>query len=120
MSSRAKGKRGELEARDQVRVHWHCPQCTRAAQVSGKFSADLLGGPPGLHLEVKRHKRIAALGFMEQAERDAGKDECPVVLMREDHRAEWFVLFCIEDTERFVAAYLAARGRKHDSVGSAS
>lgn len=100
VNSRTKGKRGELEARDMVRRLWYSPKCERSAQVSGKFSADLLYGPPGLHLEVKRHKRIAALHFMDQAIDDAGEGETPVVLMRED-RSGWVCMFRIEDTDDF-------------------
>ena len=42
INSRAKGKRGELQARDAVREHWAAPGCIRAAQGAGAFAADLL------------------------------------------------------------------------------
>ena len=58
VNSRQKGKRGELEARDAVREHWSSPQCIRAAQANGAFSADLLHALPDTHVEVKRRKRI--------------------------------------------------------------
>lgn len=99
VNSRDKGKRGELEARDQVRQHWSCPNCVRSAQVSGKFSADLLGGPDGLHLEVKRYAKIAAMDFMEQAVRDS-KDLIPVVLMREND-GDWVMMVRLQDSVGF-------------------
>lgn len=99
--SKRKGKHGELEARDQVRKHWYSPGCVRTAQVSGKFSSDLLYGPPGLHIEVKRHKYIAALKFLQQAMEDAEGHETPVVLMRGDRVDSWVVMFRIEDTDNF-------------------
>lgn len=104
MNSRAKGKRGELEARDFVRRYWWSPRCVRAAQVSGKFSADLLGGPPGLHIEVKRRKRIAALDFMQQSAQEAKEGEVPVVLMRADGFPTWVCMFPIQCTEDFIEA----------------
>lgn len=100
LKSRDKGKVGEREARDQVRQHWDCPNCVRSAQVSGKFTGDLMGGPAGLHLEVKRYKRITTTDFMKQAIADAGEGEIPVVLMREDY-GTWLALVRMEDTRAF-------------------
>lgn len=102
--SRRKGKRGELEARNAVRQHWYSPQCERASQVSGKFSADLIHGPPGLHIEVKYHQRISALKFLKQATRDARDGDVPVVLMRENNHPGWVVMFKIRDTDKFCVA----------------
>ena len=99
--SRDKGKRGELEARDRVRELWGVPGCRRSAQVSGALTSDLTRGPQGLHLEVKRWKRIAACRFMEQAERDArGIGDVPVVLMREDG-GPWMVLVPLDRSMEF-------------------
>lgn len=99
-ASRDKGKVGEREARDQVRTHWNAPDCIRTAQVSGKFSGDLMGGPEGLHLEVKRYKRIVSTDFMKQAEEDASPGEIPVVLSRED-RGDWLVTIKMKDSVEF-------------------
>lgn len=81
--------------------------------MSGKFSADLLGGPPGLHIEVKRRKRLAVTEFWDQAWGDAAEyDQVPVVIMREDNHPAWLVMFDLRNTEEFVEAYLAAKGSK--------
>lgn len=109
LKSRNKGKTGEREARDQVRTHWNAPDCVRSAQVSGKFAGDLLGGPEGLHLEVKRYKRITATDFMDQAIEDAGDGEIPVVLLREDH-GQWLALVRMEDTPAFAERIRMALG----------
>jgi len=101
MNSRQKGKRGELEARNAVREHLPYPECIRAAQVSGAFSADLLN-TGRLHVEVKRRKAIAALHFLRQAIGDAKPDEIPFVVMREDKDTDWVVMFRLSDVGAFV------------------
>lgn len=95
-ASREKGKRGEREARDLVREQWGCARCVRSAQVSGTFAADLLGGPEGLHLEVKRYRRIVAVDFLKQAQDDAKEDEIPVVIMREDG-GDWTLMLPFDE-----------------------
>ena len=107
VNSRAKGKRGELEARDQVREHWTSPKCIRAAQANGAFSADLLNALPDTHVEVKRRKRVAATDYLIQALTDKEDHEIPVVLMREDNRPEWVVMFYLRDTDDFVQRYIS-------------
>lgn len=98
--SRDKGKRGEREARDKVRELWNSPDCVRTAQVSGKYSSDLMEGPPHMHIEVKRYSKIAAARFMEQAQDDCPVFQIPVVLMRED-TGEWLVMVRMEDSVEF-------------------
>ena len=98
-ASRDKGKRGEREARDVVRSMWRSPNCIRSAQVSGSFASDLMYGPEGLHLEVKRYARIAAVRWLEQAQNDS-KGDVPVVLFKED-RGEWYIAMPIDRSEEF-------------------
>lgn len=103
-NNRQRGKRGEREARDAVRQHWHAANCIRAAQSNGHWSADLLYCDPQnvLHAEVKLRRKIAASLFLDQAIRDC-KDAVPVVLMKQD-AGEWLVMFRCSDTARFVNA----------------
>ena len=110
MNSRQKGKVAERQARDAVRSLWNCPDCYRSAQACGSYSAELLGGPEGLHLEVKHYSGIAALKFLRQAETDAGPEETPVVLMRENGETEWTVMVRMKDAERFARALLRSLG----------
>lgn len=122
MNSRDKGKRGEREARDQVRIYWAAPDCIRAAQSNGKHSADLLDAGDSLHVEVKRIASIAALKYFEQAERDRKRGEIPVVLMRQNgsiagqerSMTGWVVMFAIEDTDQFVRNILENRKQKDE------
>jgi len=114
INSRAKGKRGELEARDVVRKIFRCSKAVRSAQVSGTLSSDISGGPHGLHLEVKRYKGIAACRFWDQARGDAeeqGQGAVPVVIMRED-RGPWLIMFAVDDVQSFVEAYQTSIGGK--------
>jgi len=106
-ASRDKGKRGEREARDQVVKHWNSPGCVRSAQVSGLFSSDLMYGPPGLHLEVKRYAKIGCMRFMEQARQDSRDEDVPTVLMREDN-GEWCVMVPMDRSVDFAQKILAA------------
>ena len=103
-NNRQRGKRGEREARDAIRIHWNATNAIRAAQSNGHWSADLLYCDPQnvLHAEVKLRRKIAASLFLSQAIRDC-KDAVPVVLMREDG-GEWLVMFRCSDTARFVNA----------------
>ena len=103
-NNRERGKRGERDARDAVRRHWHAAACIRAAQANGTYSADLLHCDPhgAIHPEVKLRKALAVRAFMDQAERDS-RGGVPVVLMREDGGG-WLVMFPIEQTARFVNA----------------
>ena len=103
VNSRAKGKRGELEARDQVRTHWLARDCIRAGQACGSFSADILHALPESHVEVKLYARITAFDFMDQAVRDKKNGETPIVLMRQNGTPYWLVMLRIEDTPAFAA-----------------
>jgi hypothetical protein len=91
-----------------VRKLWHSPDCTRSAQHCGKEASDLMGGPPALHIEVKRRKALAVYDFYDQAVMDAKDGETPVVLMRENDRG-WLVMFAMEDTDAFCKAIEGAK-----------
>lgn len=91
MNSRQKGARIEREAAKDARQHWGFDEAKRSAQVSGNISSDLWD-TPGVHFEVKGHKRIAAQRFLDQAERDAAPGTIPVVLMRENGDKDFVVM----------------------------
>ena len=106
-NSKRKGKCGELEAAHAIEDAWGL-KVRRTAQVDGKLSADLLiEGRPGLHLEVKRRKRIASMQFLYQAVADAAKGPSgptgliPVVISREDGRGGWAVTIALDDAIDF-------------------
>lgn len=104
VNNRERGKRGERDARDAVRLHWNAQECIRAAQANGTYSADLLHCDPAgrLHVEVKLRRRLSVVSFMDQAIRDC-KEAVPVVLMRQDG-GEWLVMFRCSDTAGFIDA----------------
>ena len=106
MNSRQKGKRGELEAAKAfhsatgLTVH-------RTAQTDGKLSADL-AGVDGLHIEVKRRRRIASLDYLVQAENDSADREqsandVPLVLMRQDLDTSWAVMVRLDKLSDLVS-----------------
>ena len=106
LNSRQKGKRGELEAAKAFEEATGLV-VKRTAQVNGKRSADLTG-VDGLHLEVKRRRRIASLDFLLQAELDSAEVDqsdggVPVVLMRQDQDKSWAVLLRLEKLSELVS-----------------
>lgn len=106
MSSRAKGKRGELEAAKALAAALRCA-VERNAQYCGKAGdADLsIEALPGLHVEVKRRGEPVtphhAEEFIRQAERDAGAVQgLPIVIHRSDGDTEWMVSLRLANLER--------------------
>lgn len=87
MNSRSKGKRGEIEWRNELRAAgW--PDAKRGQQRSGLEEADVVGGPVGIHWEVKRVERLNLAEAVAQAERDA-QGSVPVVAHRRNREREW-------------------------------
>ena len=98
-SSRAKGKRGELEVSKAFQAAGF-PDARRAQQYNGVAAgnADILG-VPGLHVEVKRVERLNLTAAYEQSARDAetaGKGEVPIVVHRKS-REPWMVTLSLQD-----------------------
>lgn len=104
VNSRAKGKRGELQARNAAREHWFAKDCIRAAQACGAWAADLLYALPGFHVEVKSYKKVAALNWYRQALADKQKGELPIVLMTENGDKNWYIILDIKHTQEFIHA----------------
>ncbi len=91
--SRNKGKVGEREAVNVVcKQMWGCMDAARTSQTRGDLTPDIDLGLP-IHLEVKRHARIASVRFLEQAENDSQGKMTEIVLMREDKDTDW-VFMC--------------------------
>lgn len=96
--SRDKGKRGEREAAEAVRLHLGFTETRRAAQANGSYSADLISDKR-LHFEVKRLARVPATDFMHQAVEDADPKQIPLVLFREDHEPDWILMVRLQDAK---------------------
>jgi hypothetical protein len=115
-NSKQKGKRGELEA---AKAWQEATGLTvrRTAQVDGSLSADLTG-VDGLHLEVKRRARIAALDFLVQAETDAADEQqshggVPLVLMRQDNDCNWAVMVRLDRLADLVSVLAGQAWNQH-------
>lgn len=111
VNSRSKGKRGEIDARNVVRVAWHAHGCIRSAQAAGAFAADLLHVGKAVHVEVKNVAKIGVEKFMAQAERDAAEGELPIVVMRQT-RGEWTVMFRLTDSDKFATMLQENKARE--------
>ncbi len=87
-SQRNKGAVGEREALALVRAAgW--PNAQRNYDQAARGGSDLVNGPQGVSLEVKRRaKRVDVPAAMRQAEEAAGPQDIPVVLHRVD-REPW-------------------------------
>lgn len=97
MSSKQKGKRGELEAAKVLR-DLGFPEARRTAQYNGKETGSLADiiGVDGVHIEVKRNERLNVNEAMDQAVRDCKDGETPVVMHRKN-RTPWLVTMRLED-----------------------
>ena len=94
-NSRAKGKRGELEAAAALRKHLGI-EARRGQQYHGGSDApDLRHSLPGIHIEVKRVERLNLDQAMDQAQRESGSNT-PLVLHRRNRRP-WLVTVRLED-----------------------
>lgn len=108
INSRAKGKRIELVASKAISSIFGVP-IRRTAQVDGGLSADLVG-LPGAHIEVKGRKRIAAIDFLRQAERDANNKSVPFVVMLENGDTKPVLMLRLADLGGLVQCYADSHG----------
>jgi len=92
-SSKAKGKRGELEWARFCRNQGY--QARRGQQYSGIEGEDVIG-LPGIHVEVKRVEKLNIHDAMDQAVRDAAKGKIPIVAHRKNH-CSWLITMRAED-----------------------
>lgn len=94
-TSRRKGKRGERELAAALTAEGF--DARRGAQHrGGPDSPDVLCGDlPRLHFEVKRCERLHLYSSVEQAQREAGDDQLPVVCHRRNHH-DWVAILPLE------------------------
>lgn len=101
VNSRAKGKRGELDAAEALgRIGL---DCRRSQQYSGQAGdADLICDGVSLHVEVKLTERLNPYRFIEQAVDDSRKTRrTPLVVMRSSYKP-WLVCLRLDDVLAFV------------------
>lgn len=88
LTSRSKGKNGELEIVHVLRAHgWPLAQRTHDGRVQAS-RGDISGGPEGVHFEVKRHERLSVPAAFDQIRRDANPLDLPVLIHRPS-RHDW-------------------------------
>lgn len=96
VNSRAKGAAAEREVCEILRAAgW--PGARRSSD--GRAQAergDIVRGPAGFHLEVKRRERIAIVEWSHQAEGEAHPTDRPVTVWRSS-REPWRVCQLLDD-----------------------
>ena len=95
VNSKQKGNGGEREFAKVCREHGYS-EARRGVQYAGSPDSPDVVGIKGFHFEVKRRKKISHMKWVEQAERDSGEDEMPVVAFRQD-RSGWCITLSAEN-----------------------
>lgn len=108
-TSRTKGAAGEREAAAAWNAATGCAAHRSAQRVGRHGDADLQTAAP-VHIECKRYASIAAIRFLEQAERDAASGAVPVVLMRQDQDTEWVIMLRLSDLRALQTAIAVGNG----------
>lgn len=104
INSKAKGKRGELEACQYLKKLGY--DCRRTVQYNGKADegeADIIG-LKGLRVEVKRVEKLNIYDAIAQAKRDAKGDDKPAVFHRKN-RCNWLVTMELDEFMEIYKAY---------------
>jgi len=87
--SRNKGKVGERELSKELSRLFGV-ECRRGQQFNGIDGRDVVG-IDGLHIECKRTEALSLYPAIEQASRDAGVGEVPVVFHRRNKK-QWLAV----------------------------
>ena len=100
-SSKARGKRGELDLVHALRDAGF-PEVRRTAQYCGKAGTADVIGLPGIHVEVKNVQRLNIWEALSQSKRDSeadGNGDTPAVFFKRN-RSGWYVATPLEDFVR--------------------
>ena len=85
---KGKGNQGEREIVDMCREYgW--PHARRNFASGGQGGADIINGPPGVSLEVKRCETAKIWSWIAQAEEAAMATDIPTVVFRRN-RGDWW------------------------------
>lgn len=95
-TERRKGAVGEREVIQALRRHgWGFAERTsNGREQSGR--GDILHGPAGCHLEIKRHERLSVPKAFDQIVRDSDPLDMPVLIHRPS-RHVWMATTTLED-----------------------
>ena len=87
---RSKGNRAEREVIDMLKARgW--TGAYRNFQSGGQGGGDVIGGPVGVHIEVKHRERASIWEWIAQAEAEARPTDIPLVLFRRN-RCGWYAV----------------------------
>lgn len=109
---RNKGQRGEREAAKELARLFNV-EAYRGRQYHGRDDApDVKADIPGVHFEVKRCERLQLWAAIDQAVKDVGDDNVPVVLHRPNNKP-WLAIVHLNDLpELAVQLYLTLQAGK--------
>lgn len=92
---RSKGNRAEREVIDILKAHgW--TGAYRNFMSGGYGGADILNGPAGCSIEVKRQERCSIWSWLEQCEQAAKPTDIPLVVFRRS-RSQWYACLPLEE-----------------------
>ena len=94
INSREKGRKGETELARTLRDYGY--DTRRGQQYCGLCGDADVVGVPGLHIECKRVERLNIYDAIAQSERDARRDDIPVVMHRKNN-CKWLVTMSLEE-----------------------
>lgn len=101
INSRTKGAAGERELAKKLTEVFGC-EARRGQQFQGSpDSPDVVTSLDGVHIECKRVERFEIYKAIEQAKRDSGQDEIPIVCHRKN-RGEWLAVVRLDDLPELV------------------
>jgi hypothetical protein len=95
-TERRKGATAEREVIAIIRAHgWpHAERTSNGRDQHGR--GDIVAGPPGCHLEIKRQERLNVPKALDQATADADHLDIPIVIHRPS-RHEWMATLPLGD-----------------------
>jgi hypothetical protein len=94
INSRAKGAQAERDIANILKRRGY--KARRGQQYSGANGDADVVGLPGFHIEVKRVEKLNLGKAMDQAKRDASKDEVPIVFHRKNN-GKWQATLMLDD-----------------------
>ena len=106
-SQRLKGAAGEREIVSALKAAgW--PHADRTSNGKAQNTrGDIMNGPQGVHIEIKRQEKLNICSALDQAISDANPLDVPIVIHRPS-RHEWMATLKLED----LLTYLAAREKQ--------
>ena len=90
INSKDKGKRGERHIAKLLRRYGY--DAKRGVQYQGSPDSPDVVGLPGVYIEVKFTEHLAIWQALAQSERDAGKDEIPIVVFKRNRSKDYVAL----------------------------